>query len=307
MTALRMSADGRARLMQREGVRTRAYRDSKGVWTIGVGHTANAGAPIPKPGMVITRQEVDEHLSRDLVKYENIVNRNVRVPLTQGQFDSLVSICFNVETALLPKSTIVKRLNKGDYRGAANAIMLYNKPPEIIGRRESEQQQFIRATYALIAQEKRDAGEGQVVRLTAKDLRNAGSRTMSGADEVQTGVVGGGISAVGALGVASQVRDVASSVSETVATAADSVTSAHSFLGWLSHDWKTIAIIVLSALVVFFLWWTIRGARRVVHAKVDGTNEALDLGPGDYAWGDEEAGGGAYADQFEPETAAEQA
>lgn len=296
MTALRMSADGRARLMQREGVRTRAYRDSKGIWTIGVGHTANAGPPIPRPGMVITREEVDELLSRDLVRYENIVNRNVRVSLTQGQFDALVSICFNVESALTPKSTIVKRLNKGDYRGAAKAIMLYNKPPEIIGRRESEQQQFIRATYALIAQEKRDVGEGQVIRLTAKDLRKAGSRTMRGADEVETGVVGGGISAVGALGVASQVRDVASSLSETVSTAADSVSSAHSFLGWLSHDWKTLAIIVLSALVVFFLWWTIRGARRVVRAKVDGVNEALDLGPGDYAWEDEEADGGAYAD-----------
>lgn len=307
MTALRMSADGRARLMQREGVRTRAYRDSKGIWTIGVGHTANAGPPIPKPGMAITREEVDELLSRDLVRYENIVNRNVRVPLTQGQFDALVSICFNVETALSPKSTIVKRLNKGDYRGAAKAIMLYNKPPEIIDRRESEQQQFIRATYAQIAQEKRDAGEGQAVRLTAKDLRTAGSRTMRGADEVQTGVVGGGISAVGALGVASQVKDVASSVSDTVSTAADSVTSAQSFLGWLSHDWKSIAIIVLSALVVFFLWWTVRGARRVVRTKVDDTNEALDLGPGDYAWEEEEADGGAYADQSEEQSAAEQA
>jgi hypothetical protein len=126
---------------------------------------------------------------------------------------------------------------------------------------------------------------------------------MRGADEVQTGVVGGGISAVGALSVASQVKDVASSVSDTVSTAADSVSSAHSFLGWLSHDWKTLAIITLSALVVFFLWWTIRGARRVVNAKVDGVNEALELGPGDYAWEDEEADDGSFAD----EPAAEQA
>lgn len=303
MTALRMSADGRAKLAVREGVRTRAYKDSEGVWTIGVGHTANAGAPIPKPGMAITREEAMEIFARDLVKYENIVNRNVRVPLTQGQFDALVSICFNVESALSPKSTIVKRLNKGDYRGAAKAIMLYNKPPEIVGRRESEQQQFIRATYAQIAQEKRDAGEGQVIRLTAKDLRKAGSRTMRGADEVQTGVVGGGISAVGALGVASQVRDVASSVSDTVSTAADSVSSAQSFMGWLSHDWKTLAIIVLSALVMFFLWWTIRGARRVVRTKVDDTNEVLDLGSGDYAWEDGEADGGAYADEIAAEQA----
>lgn len=303
MTALRMSADGRARLMQREGVRTRAYRDSVGIWTIGVGHTAAAGPPAPKPGMVITREQVDELLSRDLRQYEMAVNDAVRVPLSQGQFDALVSFCFNIGIGSFKKSTVVKRLNARNYRGAADAFMMWVKPPEIRGRRESEQQQFIRATYAQIAQEKRDAGDGQAVRLTAKDLRKAGSRTMRGADEVQTGVVGGGISAVGALSVASQVRDVASSVSETVSTAADSVTSAQSFMGWLSHDWKTVAIIVLSALVVFFLWWTVRGARRVVHAKVDDTNEVLDLGPGDYAWEDEEADGGAYAD----EPAAEQA
>jgi lysozyme len=301
MTALRMSADGRARLMQREGVRTRAYRDSVGVWTIGVGHTAAAGPPAPKPGMVITRAEVDALLTRDIVKYEEAVNDAVRVPLSQGQFDALVSFCFNIGIGGFKRSSVVKRLNRRDYKGAADAFMMWIKPPEIRGRRESERQQFVRATYTQIVQEKREAGEGHVIRLTAKDLRKAGSRTMRGADEVQTGVVGGGISAVGALSVASQVKDVASSVSDTVSTATDSVSTAHGALSWVSQNWQAIAIVILSAVCLFFLWWTIRGARRVVYAKVDDTNEALELGPGDYAW--EEAEGGVHAD----ETAAEQA
>ncbi len=146
MASLKMSADGRAKLMQREGVRTKAYRDSVGVWTIGVGHTAAAGLPKPKAGMVISRAEVDELLSRDLVQYEKAVNDAVRVALSQGQFDALVSFCFNIGTGGFKRSTVVKRLNAIDYHGAADALMMWVKPLEIRSRRESERQQFVKAT-----------------------------------------------------------------------------------------------------------------------------------------------------------------
>ncbi|MBI1867919.1 MAG: lysozyme [Methylocystis sp.] len=95
--------------MQREGVRTEAYRDSVGVWTIGVGHTAGAGAPKPKAGMKITRDEVDRILSRDLLKFEDAINAAVRVPLTQGQFDALCSFAFNVGIGAFQKSTLLKK------------------------------------------------------------------------------------------------------------------------------------------------------------------------------------------------------
>jgi GH24 family phage-related lysozyme (muramidase) len=143
---MKMSPYGRARLMSREGKKNRAYRDTKGIWTVGVGHTAAAGAPIPVPGMTITDAQVDAILAGDLPHYENLVSRAVHVPLTQGQFDALVSIAFNVEAAFSQKSSIVKRLNAGNYRGAADAILLWNKPLEIIGRRRGEYQQFLAAT-----------------------------------------------------------------------------------------------------------------------------------------------------------------
>jgi lysozyme len=145
---MRMSADGRAQLIRREGFRTKAYKDSVGVWTIGVGHTSAAGEPRVTPGLVITRQEVDEILSRDLRQYEDAVSAAVRVPLTQGQFDALVSFCFNIGTGGFRKSTVVRRLNGGDYKGAAAAFMMWNKPPEIKGRRDSERKQFLAATGA---------------------------------------------------------------------------------------------------------------------------------------------------------------
>jgi len=292
---MKMSADGRAKLIQREGLKTTAYKDSVGVWTIGVGHTKNAGLPHPVAGMTITRAEAIEIFTRDLVRYENIVNRNVRVPLTQGQFDALVSICFNVEVALSPKSTIVKCLNKRDYAGAARAIMLYKKPPAIIGRRRSEQQQFIQATYAQIAERKREAGAPD--KLTAKDIRNAGSNTMAGADDVKKGVIGGITTGVG-VGVTAAIdkgvdpSDVISRVSDAAEQAKnihDAAQAAPDMWATLTTHWEWIVIAILVCACAYFIWRAWDGARRITRAKVEDTNEALAIFEDDAGGAFEEA------------------
>jgi len=109
----RMSDRALEMLKQFEGLRLRAYRDSAGVWTIGYGHTKTA-----YPGMVITRAEAERLLRQDLVRFEKAVRDSVRVPLTQNQFDALVSFSFNVGVGAFRKSTLLKRLNKKDYAGA---------------------------------------------------------------------------------------------------------------------------------------------------------------------------------------------
>lgn len=60
---MKMSASGRSQLIQREGFKTKAYKDSVGIWTIGVGHTSAAGKPTVAPGMVITKAEVEQILT----------------------------------------------------------------------------------------------------------------------------------------------------------------------------------------------------------------------------------------------------
>jgi lysozyme len=205
---MKMSAAGRALLIQREGFKTKAYKDTKGIWTIGVGHTAAAGAPIPGPGMTITRAQVDEILSRDLVTFEDCVEGGVRVPLTQGQFDALVSLCFNIGVGGFRKSTIVRRLNEGNYRGAADAFLMWNKPPEIMGRRRSEYKQFLAATsksaagapVRFVAAEEMEEGES----VSLDYLRAAGSRTVTAADKIKTGAVSIGVG--DALDVASRAK-----------------------------------------------------------------------------------------------------
>ena len=213
---MKMSANGRALLMQREGFRLRAYKDSVGVWTIGVGHTSMAGPPLVQPGMTITREQAENILTRDLHLFEGAVNDSVRVPLTQGQFDALVSLAFNIGTMGIRKSTVIRRLNAGNYRGAADAFLMWNKPAVLTGRRKSERAQFLAATpggatgapVRFMAAD--DLPEGENV--SAAYLRAAGSRIIAASDGIKKAAATIGIG--DALATASQVRDYAAQAHE---------------------------------------------------------------------------------------------
>lgn len=140
---MKMSDRGRAALIQREGVRLKAYRDSVGILTIGVGHTSMAGPPRVTPGLTITRAECDAIFARDLVKYERTVNAAVTVPVSQNAFDAMVSLCYNIGQGGFAKSSVVRRLNAGDKHGAADAFLMWVHPAALRGRREAERKQFL--------------------------------------------------------------------------------------------------------------------------------------------------------------------
>lgn len=110
-----------------EGWRDTAYKDAVGVWTIGFGHTSMAGPPEVKPGMKINKAEGEAILARDLVKYENAIRNYVRVPLNENQFGALVSWCYNVGPGNVAKSTLVKRLNAGQYDAVPAELLKWNK------------------------------------------------------------------------------------------------------------------------------------------------------------------------------------
>lgn len=114
-------------IKEREGLRLEAYRCQAGVLTIGYGHTSLAGTPLVKPGMKITVQEAERILARDLVKYEEAVQRCVTVDLTPNQYSALVSLCYNIGEGNFAKSTVVKRVNANDFQGAAKAFAMWNK------------------------------------------------------------------------------------------------------------------------------------------------------------------------------------
>jgi lysozyme len=143
-----MSLDGLQRLMKREGMKLKAYRDSGGVLTICVGHTSAAGPPRVKPGMTCTKDECLQILRHDVSKFEDCVESAVRVPMEQHEFDALVSLAFNIGCSAFHKSSALRYLNKGDRREAANRMLLWNKVKGktvkgLTTRRQSEREQFL--------------------------------------------------------------------------------------------------------------------------------------------------------------------
>jgi lysozyme len=135
---MKTSDEGVDKIEKREGVRFVAYKDVKGIWTIGVGHTG----PEVKEGLVWNAEQVKQALESDLKTAEDAINELVKVTLTQYQFDALVSFVFNVGVGAFEKSTMLKYINQGDFEGAALQFDRWNIPSSIIGRRNTERDQF---------------------------------------------------------------------------------------------------------------------------------------------------------------------
>ncbi len=123
-----------------------AYWDKfGGVWTIGYGHTRTA-----KKGMVITLDEAEDLLIKDVSDAVDAVNAYVRVGITQGMFDALVSFTFNVGARSLQVSTLLRYLNEGDIECAANEFLRWTfagspkkKVQGLINRRTAERDIFL--------------------------------------------------------------------------------------------------------------------------------------------------------------------
>ncbi|HFO1371968.1 lysozyme [Pseudomonas aeruginosa] len=98
-----------------EGLRLSAYQDSVGVWTIGYGTTRGVTRY-----MTITVEQAERMLSNDIQRFEPEMDKLVKVPLNQNQWDALMSFVYNLGAANLASSTLLKLLNKGDYQGAAD-------------------------------------------------------------------------------------------------------------------------------------------------------------------------------------------
>lgn len=163
---MKTSDNGRQLIEKFEGCILSAYDDAddkvvqpgqkvRGTLTIGYGHTSAAGAPRVYVGQTITQDEADKILSSDLMSVEIEVEHLVRVALTQNQFDALVSFQFN--TGALGRSTLLTKLNNGDYEGAAEEFLKWNKAggkvlEGLIKRRKAEKELFLTPVELPIAQ-----------------------------------------------------------------------------------------------------------------------------------------------------------
>ena len=141
---MNISKQGLDLIKQFEGLRLQAYIPTPDdVPTIGYGHIRTA-----KMGMKITEKGAVALLKQDLAWVEAAVNKHVKVALTQPQYDALCSFVYNLGATNFRRSTLLKRLNEGNYTAAANELPRWNKQGKqvlrgLTRRREAERALFI--------------------------------------------------------------------------------------------------------------------------------------------------------------------
>lgn len=124
-----------------EGYSDKAYPDpgtGGSPWTIGYGHTRGV-----RPGDTCTKEQAEAWVHEDVADAVRAVQDYVRVPLSQGQFDALVSFVYNVGVHNFNTSTLLKKVNMGDFEGAAEEFPRWNRAgghvlAGLTNRRENE-------------------------------------------------------------------------------------------------------------------------------------------------------------------------
>lgn len=148
MANLSINENGLRLIKHFESLKLTAYQDSIGVWTIGWGHTGLTHRDgTVYEGRTITEEEAEGLLRHDVSLFEKAVNRSVRVELNPDQFSALVSFTFNLGERNLKRSTLLRKLNEGNYFGAAKEFKRWNRAggkrlAGLVRRRLSERNLF---------------------------------------------------------------------------------------------------------------------------------------------------------------------
>ena len=126
-----------------EGLRLQSYKCPAGVWTIGYGHTKGI-----KPNMTITESDAERLLDIDIVEVARTIRKHVTVYLNDNQAQALVSFIFNIGQGNFANSTLLRKLNAKDYKGASLEFQKWvyskgKKLPGLVRRRKAEMELFL--------------------------------------------------------------------------------------------------------------------------------------------------------------------
>lgn len=148
-----INASGLEIIKHFEGLRTTAYQDSVGVWTIGYGHTSMAGPPTVYQGMTITEAEAESILKQDLEVFERGVSDGLTISTNSDQFSAMVSFTFNVGIGAYQDSTLLRKHNAGDFSGAADEFLRWVYAggeilPGLERRRNAERALYLSQDYS---------------------------------------------------------------------------------------------------------------------------------------------------------------
>ena len=147
---MQISAEGLAIIKRHEGFRSHPYRDAVGIPTIGYGATFYpvTGRRVSMADPPLSEPQASALLEAMVERFAAGISRYAQVPLTQNQFDALVSWAYNVGLEAARTSTLMRRLNAGDYQGAADQLPRWNRAggrvlPGLTRRRAAERAMFL--------------------------------------------------------------------------------------------------------------------------------------------------------------------
>ncbi|WFZ22227.1 lysozyme [Citrobacter portucalensis] len=144
---MQVSNSGIDFIKREEGEKLTGYPDSRGIPTVGVGHTGNVNGKPVTVGMKISADQSSELLKGDLAWVEDTIRNYVKSPLVQNQYDALCSFIFNIGKNAFKGSTMLKLLNKANYQGAADEFPKWKKsgndPDILLPRRQRERALFL--------------------------------------------------------------------------------------------------------------------------------------------------------------------
>lgn len=132
-----------------EGLSLKPYLCPAKIPTIGYGSTRYAdGTAVKLTDKAITKEKAEKLLLDTLEPFEKTINKNVYAPITQNMFDALVTFAYNVGSGNFAKSTLLKKLNKADYHGAADEFLRWDKAggkvlAGLTRRRKAERELFL--------------------------------------------------------------------------------------------------------------------------------------------------------------------
>lgn len=135
-------------LIREEGVRNEPYNDSAGHCTVGVGHLLHRGR-CTGAERSLSDAEIRQLLRKDIARFEREVRKAFTgkgaLIATQARFNACVSLAFNIGQGGFATSSVKRRIQNGDLKGAADAFLLWNHPPELGPRRKRERSMFLEA------------------------------------------------------------------------------------------------------------------------------------------------------------------
>jgi lysozyme len=231
---MHMSQGGLDNLLKKfEGCKLKAYHCPAGVCTIGYGHTSAAGAPQVVDGMTITQAQAEDILKRDIVKYEVAVMDLVKVKLTQNQFDVLVDFAYNAGVGNLKSSTMLKKVNAGDFDAVPAELMKWVKGggkvlPGLVRRRQAAGAWWSADQHVEEQEQRTDPDPVPV-------------RTMADSKQGNAALLTAGL---GSVGVAKEVA----------AQAKDASDVADQFMGLLSNTNFVIMVAIIGAGAAIWFW-----------------------------------------------------